>query len=114
MIVNPWLFYLMSICSSANVIGIIIMILSCVAAIVIGVTLTAVFMDDEPEMVAKLSVVFKYLILTFAISTFVVLLAPSEDTLLMMQAAKLATTDNVNMIFDALKQAIDYVAQILS
>ena len=30
----------------------------------------------------------------------------------MMQAAKLATTDNVNSVFEALKSAIDYAVSV--
>lgn len=40
-------------------------------------------------------------------------IVPNNDTFLMMQAAKLATTDNVNFIFESLKNAIDYAVGLL-
>ena len=44
---------------------------------------------------------------------FIGLLIPDKETLLLMQAAKLATTDNVNAVFESLKAAMDYAVTIL-
>ena len=44
---------------------------------------------------------------------FVGLLVPDKDTILLMQAAKLTTTENVNSVFEALKAAMDYAVTIL-
>lgn len=114
MIVNPWLFYLMNVCSSAKVVTVLLMIVSAAGALFLGVTLMVAKLDEVDEDIV--TVVKRPLTLScwiFAISTLAVMFIPSKDTLLMMQAARLATTDNVELVFESLKSAMDYAVQLL-
>ena len=67
---------------------------------------------DNYEFDKILETITKWTFFLFILFTLTFILIPGEDTLLMMQAAKLATTDNVNSVFDALKDAIDYVVSV--
>lgn len=65
---------------------------------------------EENANIAKMPI--KWLAsLTVFLIVFAVLL-PSKETLLLMQAAKLATPENVNAVFEALKTAMDYAVTL--
>lgn len=114
MIVNPWLFYLMNVCSSLKVVGVLVMIASAIGSLFFGATYVVVILDDtEEELRPSLKKFFTSMVWSLVISSLVVVLLPSKDTLLMMQAAKLATTDNVELVFEALKSALDYAVELV-
>ena len=71
-----------------------------------------VAMIDEYEFNKIIETVTKWTFFLFILFTLTFILIPGDDTLLMMQAAKLATIDNVNGVFEALKGAIDYAVSV--
>ena len=113
MIVNPWLFYVMNVCSGAKAFSIAIAFISGAAFCILGIGYF-VCTIDEYEFNKNLENIAKWTLFLFILFTLLYILIPGEDTLLMMQAAKLATTDNVNSVFEALKNAMDYAVSVLS
>lgn len=111
MIVNPWLFYVMNVCSCLKVFSSIMTIVTGVIFCGLG-CFCVVAMIDEYEFNKIIETVTKWTFFLFILFTLTFILIPGEDTLLMMQAAKLATIDNVNGVFEALKGAIDYAVSV--
>ena len=112
MIVNPWLFYVMNVCSCLKVFASIMTIVTGVIFCGLGCFYAVAKIDDEIEFNKSLETVTKWTFFLFILFTLTFILIPGSDTLLMMQAAKLATIDNVNGVFEALKGAIDYAVSV--
>lgn len=112
MIVNPLFFYLMDICNGVSIAAGTIMIT--VGIGLLFALINVVFNDSIWERAAEaFNSIFHKMIIVFVLSVVVFIFVPSESALLMMQAATLATADNVNAVFEALKSAIDYVVSVM-
>ena len=112
MIVNPWLFYVMNFCSCLKLFSSIMTIVTGIIFCGLGCFYAIAKIDDEIEFIKSLETATKWTFFLFILFTLTFILIPGEDTLLMMQAAKLATIDNVNGVFEALKDAIDYAVSV--
>ena len=112
MIVNQLLFYAMNVCSCLKVFSSIMTIVTGCIFCGLG-CFYVVAMLDEAEFNKSLETVTKWTFFLFILFTLMFILIPGEDTLLMMQAVKLATTDNVELVFNALKDAMDYAVSVL-
>ena len=112
MIVNQWLFYVMNVCSCLKLFSSIMTIVTGIIFFGLG-CFYVVAMIDEVEFSKSLETAAKWTFFLFILFTLTFILIPGEDTLLMMQAAKLATIDNVNDVFEALKGAIDYAVSVV-
>ena len=117
MIINPMFFYLMNACDNAQTAAVILSIISGFAwsGMIIAYLLGWVdgnweYDDEEIKPFKKLIKLTGYI---FACAVVACILIPYKETLLLMQAAKLATTDNVNAVFESLKAAMDYAITIL-
>lgn len=118
MIINPMFFYLIQVCASVRI-AMFIITAGLVAAMlfVFCIALESnvfpiVNEDDEKEW-AKAKKNINWLVTAALLTLAIGLLIPNKETILLMQAAKLTTTDNVNAVFEALKAAIDYAVTIL-
>lgn len=113
MIVNPWLFYWMNVCSSVKVVAVLTMIAGSLGTLFFGAGAIVCTLDEQDESINLCKKCFASLVWILVVSALVVMFVPSKDTILMMQAARLATTDNINAVFEALKSAIDYAVGVL-
>ena len=117
MIVNPLFFYLMHVCDNLDIMAVLVSIFGGAAAVFMTVYYWISVFDgcwDEDDKAYKLfKRVIKIVWLVVAVAIVCVIVLPKEETLLMMQAASLATTENVNLVFDALKSAMDYAVSVL-
>lgn len=111
MIVNPWLFYVMNVCSCLKFFSSIMTIVTGTIFCCLG-CFYVVAMLDETAFNKNFETITKWTFFLFILFTLTFILIPEKDTLLMMQAAKLATIDNVNGVFEALKGAIDYAVSV--
>ena len=112
MIVNKWLFYVMNVCSCLKLFSSIMTIVTGIIFFGLG-CFYVVAMIDEVEFSKSLETAAKWTFFLFILFTLTFILIPGEDTLLMMQAAKLTTTDSVNGVFEGLKDAMDYAVSVL-
>lgn len=113
MIVNPWLFYAMNVCSAMKMFSLAMSIITGFIFIGVG-CFFIVYMIDGEEVIKIVDTVAKWMLFLFVLFTLMYIFIPGKDTLLMMQAAKLTTTDNVNAVFESLKSAIDYAMSVLN
>ena len=113
MIINPWIFYLINVVNGINVVAVIALLFAAFAAVVTVVPMVVATIDDSignPDAFVR---VFKASVRIIAVSALIVVMVPNEETILMMQAAKLATPENVNAVFESLKDAVDYVISVI-
>ena len=114
MIIHPIFFYLMNAFHAADVVAILVAIGSSIVTLIMAIIWVFALSEEVEEDIMR--IVTKYIkacIRVLCWALIATILIPSEDTMLMMLAASLATTDNVNAVFDALKAAIDYAITIL-
>lgn len=117
MIVNPWLFYAMDVCSYVKFFAGVMTFLTGVIFVFLCIVYFVCTIDEresDKKLEKNIENIAKRMIGLFVIFTLLYLFIPEKDTILLMQAAKLATTDNVNAIFEALKNAMDYAVSVLS
>lgn len=113
MIVNPWLFYAMNACGKVGGVALAMMIGLIIALAVELIPLFCCSDVGDDKGVKDTLYAMKLTAIGIAVFSAVYIVVPDKETLLMMQAAKIATTDNVNAVFEALKQAIDYTVSVL-
>ena len=123
MIINPMFFYLMHVSGGMRVVLFVISAILLVIAAVLGFIVMVFIIDnidylddeddDDVKKLRKLIKFAKMLLFSGLVSLAIGICIPNKDTILLMQAAKLVTTDNVNAMFEALKAAMDYAITIL-
>ena len=96
-IVNPWIFYLMSVCSSLKMLTIMVSVIGW-AAIAIATLAISVetCVDGAPHDTRCLIKPVKNAVLPVAIATVFAILIPSKTTLMQMTVASYATPENVS------------------
>ena len=103
-IVSPWWFYLFDLVESLGMTASAIAVLS--AAGVIVVTIIS-FADDE-NIFKKIPKFIKVIsIIAIIVATFL----PSKETCYQMAAASLMTPDNISIMGETAKDAIDYIVE---
>lgn len=113
MIVNPWLFYAMNTCGKVGSVALTMMIGLIVVLAIELIPLCCCLGEGYDKGVKDTLHVMKLTAIGIAVFSAVHIVVPDEETLLMMQAAKITTVDNVNAVFETLKHAIDYTVSVL-
>ena len=120
-IINPYIFYWMSVLDYLKGISLIIAVLSGVALVIVLVWYFLTYYDldtyggelDEDDE-AMLKPIRKLAITSSAvliISTLTVIFVPSKNTLIEMLIARLATVENANWTVESLKSVVDYIVE---
>ncbi len=106
-VVSPWIIYLFSILTKLNVVASIATLFSWAAILFIG--LYKIIYGDDMEIEFN----FKYAIIVAVIATTIVILIPTEKTMLAMLTLSFITPDNVviaeNHIIDLITKIMDAV-----
>lgn len=111
-IINPWVFYWISVLSNIQTILVIVLIITVVATIILGImTITDAeiysFRDKDAIRHGKLAI--KMAIVSVVIGIICAII-PSESTCYKMLAAKMFTQDNINSATEYVTDVIDYAA----
>lgn len=110
MIINPMFFYLMYVSENFSMALILIGPITATIGALSFFFAYDMLCGKEQDCV----IAFSKRMIPVGIILFIIgLLIPDKETLLLMQASALATTENVNSVFEALKAAIDYAVTIL-
>lgn len=106
-VVSPWIIYLFSILTKLNVVASIAMLFSWAAILFIG--LYKIIYGDDMEIEFN----FKYAIIVAVIATTIVILIPTDKTMLAMLTLSFITPDNIgiaeNHIIDLITKIMDAV-----
>ena len=103
-IVSPWIIYLFSILTKLNVVATIATLFSWAAILFIG--LYKIIYGDDMEIEFN----FKIVIIVAVIATTIVILIPTEKTMLAMLTLSFITPDNIGVAEDHI---IDLITKIM-
>ena len=99
-IMNPWIFYLMSVCSSLKMLATMVSIIGWAAIVILTLAITVeTCVDGAPHDTRGLIKPVKTAILPIAIATLFAIFIPSETTLMQMTVASYVTPENVSNVY---------------
>lgn len=105
-IINPWLFYLVDMIGSFQIMSILIVML-----IIISFAIEIIKYDeamDELNKVKAIKTLKKKVIVIALLITFAIFL-PSKDTCYKMMVASQITDTNIQKVEDVIKNSVDYI-----
>lgn len=109
-IINPWVFYWISVFSNIQTILVIVLIITVVATITLGI-MTATeanvysFRDADATRYGKWTIKLAIVSVVLGVICSII---PSEETCYKMLAANMFTQDNINSATDYVTDVIDY------
>lgn len=109
-IINPWVFYWISVLSNIQTILVIVLIITVVATIILGImtaTKANVFSFRDADAIRYGKWAIKMAIVSVVIGIICALI-PSEETCYKMLAADMFTQDNINSATEYVTDVIDY------
>lgn len=96
-IMNPWIFYLMSVCSSLKMLATIVSIIgwAIIAVLTLAITVETC-VDGKPDDTECLIKPVKNAVLPVTIATLLAIFIPNETVLMQMTVASYVTPENVS------------------
>lgn len=111
-IINPWFFYWLQVSSTVRT---VLCLLACFAGMAlifaVVVKMGSIFEGEDEQTKDAASRFLKITILLFVPLLLAYVLLPSRDTLLSMQIAGMATTENAELALSAIQNAVDYLVE---
>ena len=110
-IINPAVFYWMSVVDAICFWAVGSAILSGVATmIIVCIRIFEYLDDDDLKMVTRATKIFLTVLI---VSVLITIFTPSKDTMIQMLVAKCATYDNANWTLETIKSAADYIVEAI-
>ena len=112
-IVDPAIFYWISVLDSLKSVSIVFMIISIVCTVICIVSFCCEkswWDEDETEVFKKW---MRIVVIMLVVSILLVIFIPSEKTMKEMLIAKFATVENANWTLENLKNAVDYIVEAM-
>ncbi len=110
-IINPWVFYLLSVLDNIVVCGVVLIVVLATAYIVyVIVWCTAFYEDDKEKYPSPLAILKKWktpLILCIA----ALILIPSQETCYKMLIASQVTTEHIADAKETIREVADYIVE---
>lgn len=112
-IVNPAIFYWMSVMDCSKLLIAVAFIVSLIGLIIfifVYAFYNDVWDEDEANTAKRM---FKYIALVLIISSVGIVFIPSKTTMIEMLIAKTATIENAELTVDAIKEIVDYIVEAM-
>ena len=105
-IINPWLFYLVDMIGSFQILSILIVLL-----IIISFAIEILKDDEDIDELDKVKVIktFKKKVIVIALLITFAIFLPSKDTCYKMMVASQITDTNIQKAEDVIKDSVDYI-----
>ena len=105
-IINPWLFYLVDMIGSFQILSILIVLL-----IIISFAIEILKYDEAMDELDKVKVIktFKKKVIVIALLITFAIFIPSKDTCYKMMIASQVTDNNIQKAEDTIKNSVDYI-----
>ena len=105
-IINPWLFYLVDMIGSFQILSILIVML-----IIISFAIEIVKYGEDIDELDKVKVIktFKKKVIVIALLITFAIFLPSKDTCYKMMVASQITDTNIQKAEDVIKDSVDYI-----
>ena len=111
-IINPALFYWMSVAESIGIYAFILALISGITLVIVcGVYAFDSPWDEDEEKNFKKAI--KILAIVLMLSILFSIFIPSKNTMIEMLIAKYATYDNANWTLETVKSAVDYIVEAI-
>ena len=104
-IINPWIFYFMSVVDTFRLAAVCV---CCLGGCFIIASAMLHFIDDDISMIKAIKIVSVISTICLLISLFV----PSKQTMIEMIIASNATPDNINMVIETIIENAARVAEV--
>ena len=112
-IVNPAIFYWMSVLDSLKGVSVALLVLSVISI----VFLIAIFSIDgwswDEEDKERFKKIKRIVVILLTVTSLIVIFVPGEKTVVEMLIAKFATVENAGMTIDAIKGIVDYIVEAM-
>lgn len=102
-IINPSWVYWLTVLNGLKVTAVAIGIISLLVTVLLGI---GFLIEDDSHLIPKL---FKITIPIMIVCLLLGIFIPSQETMIMMKAAELATKENIQYTSQQLKELIDYI-----
>ncbi len=110
-IINPAVFYWMSVVDAVCFWSIGVALLSGIALVIMTCIRAFEYLDDDDlKVVAK---AIKISLTVFIVSALITIFTPSKNTMIQILVAKCATYDNASLTVESLKSAVDYIVEAI-
>ena len=109
-IIDPGIFYWMSVLSSLKVVCIIVLVGTFISSAVVITMIADDFSYDDEEQKTQKKILTALLVAAI-VSILGVVFIPSKETMVEMLVAKMATEQNVKLSVDTIKNLIDYIVE---
>ena len=105
-IINPWLFYLVDMIGSFQILSILIVLL-----IIISFSIEIAKYDEAMDELDKVKVIktFKKKVIVIALLITFAIFLPSKDTCYKMMVASQITDTNIQKAEDVIEDSVDYI-----
>lgn len=105
-IINPWLFYLVDMIGSFQILSILIVLL-----IIISFAIEILKYDEAMDELDEVKVIktFKKKVIVIALLITFAIFLPSKDTCYKMMVASQITDNNIQKAEDTIKNSVDYI-----
>lgn len=99
-VINPWVFYLMSVCEKFSILAWVIFSLFAFASGVVGFIFMCEFSCSDEEEIRNFKRILKMLLVVTIIAALIACLIPSENTIIKMIVAQNVTVERVEIVSD--------------
>ena len=113
-IINPSVFYWMSVLNGVRTIGVSLLAVAIVGLIVlVAIVMTCLDYGFDDSDKKKITIVAKIAFPLLIVGSLIIVFIPDKQTMMEMLIAKTATVENAEWTVDAVKQAVDYIVNAI-
>ena len=109
-IIDPRIFYWISVLSSLKVVCIVVLIGTMIGSAIVIAMISGDFSYDDEEQKTQKKILTALLVAAI-VSILGVVFIPGKETMIEMLVAKMATEQNVELTAEAVKKIVDYIIQ---
>lgn len=105
-IINPWIFYLISVLANLSMFVIVAFVISVGASIILMIIISESY-GEEKEHYKK--VLKRISLPILVVSVALIVFIPSEKTMYAMWVSSYVTTDNIDKATEVIQDGVDYI-----
>ena len=108
-IINPSWVYWLNVLDSVKIVAVILCVAGMIATVILGIAVFLAANEKDEELLHELLKLLKIIAPITGVCLLSAIFIPSQETMIMMKAAELATKENIQYTSEQLKELIDYI-----
>ena len=108
-IINPSWVYWLHVLDSVKIVAIILCVAGMIVTVILGIPIFIAVNEEDEESLHNLLKFLKIVAPFTGVCLLLAIFIPSQETMIMMKAAELATKENIQYTSKQLKELIDYI-----